>query len=445
MNQARNPDFTTESGRQVEELDALGWYHSMELPDGTTIKGFQTIEQLRWRLAQFPISQNLSGKRVLDVGAWDGWFSFEMERRGAQVVAVDTKTSSRFLQARSMLSSSVEYIEADICHLTPKQIGYFDIVLCLGVLYHVKHPLLALERICELSTDLACIESFVIDNGDDTNAIPVMEFYEGTELRGQFDNWVGPNLACLLAFSRTAGFARVKRGIVAQNRAHVTCHRTWSDCELSGAPPTIVNVENSVTRESHFSSSRDEYLSIWFKTDRRDLRSEDVFPQVGRYGSRAAVLHSTGGDGWHLDCKLPPGLASGRHEVRLRIGQSTWSNARTIYVDTPEEPDIRIEAIACTEELKIVSVVDGKTWQLDAVETRWISLWARGLPSTSRAEDVHLQISGTVVIAAFVSTPDEQGHTQINVQIPQSIPAGPATITLAFAAHTASYDFRIIK
>ena len=81
-------------------------------------------------------------------------------------------------------------------------------MLFFGVLYHVKHPLLALENVCGMCRDMACIESFVTDA--DLNAIPSMEFYETTELRGQLDNWVGPNVACLMAFSRTAGFARVQ-------------------------------------------------------------------------------------------------------------------------------------------------------------------------------------------------------------------------------------------
>ena len=80
----------------------------------------------------------------------------------------------------------------------------------LGVLYHLKHPMLALEKVCELATDMVCVESFVIDDGSDPAAKPVMEFYETTELCGQFDNWVGPNTACLLAMCRAAGFARVQ-------------------------------------------------------------------------------------------------------------------------------------------------------------------------------------------------------------------------------------------
>ena len=56
--------------------------------------------------------------------------------------------------------------------------------------------------------DMACIESFV--SNADPEAAPVMEFYETSELRGQLDNWSGPNVACLMAFTRTAGFARAR-------------------------------------------------------------------------------------------------------------------------------------------------------------------------------------------------------------------------------------------
>jgi hypothetical protein len=71
---------------------------------------------------------------------------------------------------------------------------------------------------------MACIESLVIDDPP-SNAAPMMEFYEGTELAGGFDNWVGPNTACLMAFCRTAGFTRVELGEVADYRAHVVAYR----------------------------------------------------------------------------------------------------------------------------------------------------------------------------------------------------------------------------
>src|SRR5450432_4453857 len=96
--EARNQAYTAETQKQIGELNRLGWYHSLELPDGQVIQGLQTIEQLRLRLAQFPIPADLTGKRVLDIGAWDGWFSFEAERRGAEVTAVDCVEAPHFLE-----------------------------------------------------------------------------------------------------------------------------------------------------------------------------------------------------------------------------------------------------------------------------------------------------------------------------------------------------------
>src|SRR5271167_3458347 len=210
MQRARNEETTAGIRKLSDELADLGWYHSIELPDGRVIPGLQTIEQLRERIAEYPIPEDLTGKRVLDIGAWDGWFSFEMERRGASVVAVDSSRQETLLEAKRLLNSKVEYVIEDICRLTPRDIGYFDIVLFFGVLYHLKHPLLALERVCELTTGMACFETLVTDDPPNPNAIPLLEFYETTELAGQFDNWCGPNTSCLMAFLRTAGFVNAR-------------------------------------------------------------------------------------------------------------------------------------------------------------------------------------------------------------------------------------------
>ncbi len=83
-------------------------------------------------------------------------------------------------------------------------LGSFDIVLFFGVLYHLRHPLLALERICEVTSGAAVIESHVIDNVMNTPR-PIMEFYEIDELAGQYDNWWGPNIRCVSSLVRSAG------------------------------------------------------------------------------------------------------------------------------------------------------------------------------------------------------------------------------------------------
>src|SRR5580700_1396292 len=263
MLKVRGPEYTAAMDQRRGELAKLGFYHSIELPDGTVIPGAQSIEQQRWRIAQFPIPQDLRGKRVLDIGAWDGWFSFEMERRGAAVVAIDNWDNPRFHEAKAMLDSRVEYRQMDVYDLTPERLGRFEIVLFMGVLYHLKHPLLALERVCALTTEMAAVDSFILreEHWSGANVVerPVMEFYEADEFGGQTDNWVAPSLACLQAFCRTAGFARVELQSVLEYSACLACHRHWArpdDGALEG-PAVSVAVHN-LNGGINFESSRDE-------------------------------------------------------------------------------------------------------------------------------------------------------------------------------------------
>ncbi len=429
---ARNPLYTEATGRQIAELNRLGWYHSIELPDGRVIQGFQTPEHMRMRLAQFPIPADLTGKRVLDIGAWDGWFSFEMEKRGAEVVAVDSAEHTRFLVARDLLGSRVEYRIADICRIRPVEFGRFDIVLFFGVLYHVKHPVLALETVCDLSTDMAFVESYVTDDGSNPAAPPVMEFYETTELCGQFDNWVGPNASCLLAFCRAAGFVRVRLESVIDRRAHVSCFRKWASAPGSGEPPYITCIENSVSRDHRFSAHTDDYVAIWFKANGADLTCEDVFPEIGPYATRPVYIHSTGGDGWQVNCKLPPGLAAGWQEARVRVRDSAWSNAVRLGVDVPES-ERRAAATPSSPELRIQLVTDGKNWERYRVHTgpeACVSLWVRGLPDPCDRAAVRVRLNGADLPAIFVSSHDREGLTQVNALVPAGLAPGRASIAL---------------
>ncbi|HTS29923.1 MAG TPA: methyltransferase domain-containing protein [Bryobacteraceae bacterium] len=431
--EARNQAYTAETQRQIGELNRLGFYHSIELPDGRVIQGLQTLEQLRLRLAQFPIPADLTGKRVLDIGAWDGWFSFEMEKRGARVLAVDSAEHTQFRVARDLLGSQVDYQIADICRLTPQDVGRFDIVLFFGVLYHLKHPMLALENVCDLATGMACVESFVSDDGSDLSAPPVMEFYETTELRGQFDNWVGPNTSCLLAFCRAAGFARVELHSVMACRAHVTCYRKWAERAGNGPAPYVTCVENSVSLDHAFSARKDDYVSMWFKSGQTELNCENVFPEIGGYGSRPVIVHATGGDGYHANCKLPPGLDPGWHDARLRVRDSACSNAVRIGVDIPENERRRTGSPVVSEELRIRLVTDGRTWERYRVHVgvdSCVSLWASGLPEQCERSQVRVRLNGTDMPAVFVSSPDAEGATQVNALLPYGLQPGPVSFVL---------------
>ena len=223
-----------------QELAEKGWYHSFELPDGTRIEGYNKIDMLRTRYARFPIPADLTGKRVLDIGAWDGWFSFEAERHGAEVTAIDCVEVANFLEIQKKLASRVSYRILDFYELPEAGLGVFDFVFCLGILYHLKHPLLALEIVCALTTDTAIVESFVTDADtwrEHQDEVPTMEFYETDELGNQLDNWIGPSVSCLMAMCRAAGFARVEFLHTTGFHAGVACYRKWEPIPAEAKAP----------------------------------------------------------------------------------------------------------------------------------------------------------------------------------------------------------------
>src|SRR4051794_8088041 len=106
-----------------QDLANLGWFHSFELPDGTVIEGYNKLEWLRKRYSQFPIPADLTGKRVLDIGAWDGWFTFEAERRGAEVTAIDCVEIANFLDLKKRLASPVDYRILDFYEMPQAGLG----------------------------------------------------------------------------------------------------------------------------------------------------------------------------------------------------------------------------------------------------------------------------------------------------------------------------------
>ena len=427
MSEARDPQFIEDSRRQIERLSKLGWYHSIELPDGGVIEGHQSVEQLRRRLRMFPIPEDLTGKRVLDIGAWDGWFSFEMERRGADVMALDSAKNTRLLEARQLLGSRIECRIGDICRTTAKDLGTFDIVLFLGVLYHVKHPVLALENVCGLTRDMACIESFVTDG--DPHAIPSMEFYETTELRGQLDNWVGPNAACLMAFCRTAGFARVDFAGTLAERGHAVGYRDWLPATGNDAAPAILCIDNAATHNHNFSSQADDYATFYFTSYKTDLTCDTVMPRIGPYGARPIYVAPSGG-GWQATCKIPPGLGAGWHEATLRTEHSGFAASVLIAIDL--DPADRRARRGPSSETRLTRVTDGKNFEdlrIRVGQDSAISVWAAGLPADITLPEIRLRLDGTELPAIWISPASET--RQINALLPAGLEPGAAMVSLA--------------
>jgi tRNA (mo5U34)-methyltransferase len=192
-----------------QEVAKIRWYHSIDLGNGILTPGWE--KNTASRLKAFQIPDDLSGLAVLDIGAWDGFYSFEMERRGAKrVLATDTwplGNKRGFELARRALNSHVEDMTIDVLDLSPEKTGVFDIVLFLGVLYHLRHPLLALERIFSVTAKQLILETHV---DMVWNPRPAMIFYPNAELHNDPSNWWGPNPKAVIAMLKSVGFNRVK-------------------------------------------------------------------------------------------------------------------------------------------------------------------------------------------------------------------------------------------
>lgn len=195
------------------KVDAIKWWHSIDLGNGIKTPGMHDTPT---RLPLIGLPDDLSGMSVLDIGAWDGFFSFEAERRGARrVLATDSfcwgdggwGSKAGFDLAHSVLRSRVEAKKIDVLDLSPETVGTFDLVLFLGVLYHMRHPLLALERVFSVTSRQAIIETHVELM---TETRPAAVFYPGGELLGDQTNWWGPNPAAVEAMLKSVGFAEVK-------------------------------------------------------------------------------------------------------------------------------------------------------------------------------------------------------------------------------------------
>jgi tRNA (mo5U34)-methyltransferase len=196
-----------------KEVAKVRWFHTFDFGNGIVTPGEDDSPS---KLRRLQLGDDLSGMSVLDVGAWDGFFSFEAERRGAsRVVATDSFVwqgkswggKCGFDLAKAALHSKVEDVTIDALDLSPETVGTFDVVLFLGVLYHMRHPLLALERIASVTKGQLILETHV-DRAWDKE--PVTVFYPGSELGGDATNWCGPNPAAVVAMLKVVGFKRVE-------------------------------------------------------------------------------------------------------------------------------------------------------------------------------------------------------------------------------------------
>ena len=221
----RQRELSPEAREIADRVGALDWYHVLELPHGIRTPG---RVDLRGEIGQYGLPPDMRGMRALDIATFDGFLAFEMERRGAEVIATDLARGSQadwparmrgylppehevqlgggFALAKELLSSKVERREVSVYDLSPETVGTFDFVLMSDLLQHLRDPARALEAAFSVVREDGCMVLAEVYE-------PALERYQRPffELRDNIRyTWSFPSTAALKRMLAVAGFGSVE-------------------------------------------------------------------------------------------------------------------------------------------------------------------------------------------------------------------------------------------
>jgi tRNA (mo5U34)-methyltransferase len=233
-----------------EILDGLKilepWFHRIDLGDGIFTKTESVMGERvdhprqTWEVIQQCLPADLTGKSVLDVGCNGGFYCVEAKRRGAaRVLGVDGQRQHvrQALFVREVLGLDLEFRRFSVYDLDPETIGVFDITLALGLVYHLKHLVLGLERLYEVTRELLIVEtaiippeqtpaSFVQQLGEIRQTLHPLAYAENPpEAKEQVYNWFLPSPDALRVLLLNTGFAEASVFDVTRDRAVLVCRK----------------------------------------------------------------------------------------------------------------------------------------------------------------------------------------------------------------------------
>ena len=211
-------------GGEVRELGP--WFHNLHLPGGIETAPDHPLgdfPSFKWAELSRALPDDLTGVRALDIGCNAGFYSFELARRGAVVLGIDHDEhylrQARWARRRLAFEPRVEFRRMTVYDLAGLD-DVFDLVLFMGVLYHLRYPLLALDLVTERVKSTLVLQTLTMPGGEPadvpsdltlderdrlrTEGWPTMAFIEH-ELAGDPTNWWVPDAAAVEAMLRTTG------------------------------------------------------------------------------------------------------------------------------------------------------------------------------------------------------------------------------------------------
>jgi tRNA (mo5U34)-methyltransferase len=256
---------------------ALPWHHSIDLGGGVVTSGGKSAALCKDEAALIFDRVDLSGRSVLDIGAWNGFFSFEAKRRGAsRVLATDSYCWSHphirgretFEIARSALGLEIDAREIDAINLSAETVGEFDVVLFLGVFYHRYDAIETLAKAARLAKQLLVVETHLELRDVD---VPAMVFFPGRELANDPTNWWGPNEHCIKALLLGHGFEEVEMTAHPAGTNRAIFH-AWRTTDLRIATVTEENRLKPLAETLQRDFQRRHPLLAWIRAILRPIR-----------------------------------------------------------------------------------------------------------------------------------------------------------------------------
>jgi tRNA (mo5U34)-methyltransferase len=217
----------------LKEINSKTWFHSFELLPGLWSPGRLQV-RANEALDSLGIQSDLTGKRVIDIGALDGAYSFEFARRNASTLAVDIQDPDRtgFNVTRKLKGAKVEYLRKSVYDLNPQEVGLFDIVWYWGVYYHLKEPLIGFRNIFNILKDsgLLYYEGEILDAAfvhepslrkyekifRQAKDLP-LAYFTSRDYAKDPSNWYIPNAVCLREWLLASGFVNISMVVNSQD------------------------------------------------------------------------------------------------------------------------------------------------------------------------------------------------------------------------------------